>query len=244
LKKAINIVWFKRDLRFIDHEPLFLASQENIPVVLLYFFEPSVMNYADADVRHWRFIYESLQEMQSKLNGTAAKIHCFHSEVAPVFETLLKQYDVKTIFSYQEIGNKITFDRDIAMQSFFDKHQILWKQSQMHGVIRRLKSRSNWDKLWEQVMRDIPKKMDLNSLIIENLDASFYAEIKGEELPTEITTRNENFQKGGEYWAWRYLDSFVKERYVNYSKHISKPALSRKGCSRLSPYLTYGNISM
>jgi deoxyribodipyrimidine photolyase len=43
---------------------------------------------------------------------------------------------------------------------------------------------------------------------------------------------------------WRYLDSFVKERYVNYSKHISKPALSRKGCSRLSPYLTYGNISM
>ncbi|HSN48673.1 MAG TPA: FAD-binding domain-containing protein, partial [Flavobacterium sp.] len=26
--------------------------------------------------------------------------------------------------------------------------------------------------------------------------------------------------------------------------HISKPALSRKGCSRLSPYLAYGNISM
>ncbi len=244
MKKAINIVWFKRDLRFIDHEPLFLASQENIPVVMLYFFEPSVMNYDDSDVRHWRFIYESLQEMQSKLNGTAAKIHCFHKEVAPVFEALLKQYDVQTIFSYQEIGNKITFDRDIAMQSFFDKHQILWKQSQMHGVIRRLKTRSNWDKRWEQVMRDVPKKMDLNSLIVENLDASFYAETKGEELPTAITTRNENFQKGGEYWAWRYLDSFVKERYVNYSKHISKPALSRKGCSRLSPYLTYGNISM
>lgn len=244
MKKAINIVWFKRDLRFIDHEPLFLAGQENIPVVLLYFFEPSVMNYDDSDVRHWRFIYESLQEMQSKLNGTAAKIHCFHSEVSPVFEALIKQYDVQTIFSYQEIGNKITFDRDIAMQSFFDKHQILWKQSQMHGVIRRLKTRSNWDKRWEQVMRDVPKKMDLNSLIIENLDASFYAEIKGAELPTAITTRNENFQKGGEYWAWRYLDSFVKERYVNYSKHISKPALSRKGCSRLSPYLTYGNISM
>lgn len=36
----------------------------------------------------------------------------------------------------------------------------------------------------------------------------------------------------------------MKERYVNYSKHISKPALSRKGCSRISPYLSYGNISM
>jgi deoxyribodipyrimidine photo-lyase len=40
------------------------------------------------------------------------------------------------------------------------------------------------------------------------------------------------------------MDGFLKERHVNYSKHISKPLLSRKGCSRLSPYLTYGNISM
>jgi deoxyribodipyrimidine photo-lyase len=66
---------------------------------------------------------------------------------------------------------------------------------------------------------------------------------QGENLPENIVNRNKNFQQG-EHLAWRYLDSFVKERYVNYSKHISKPALSRKGCSRLSPYLTYGNISM
>ena len=71
-----------------------------------------------------------------------------------------------------------------------------------------------------------------------------YKQVKGEELNIEITTRNKNFQEGGEYWAWRYLENFLKERHVNYSKHISKPLLSRKGCSRLSPYITYGNISM
>ncbi|MCC6702451.1 MAG: FAD-binding domain-containing protein, partial [Fluviicola sp.] len=59
-----------------------------------------------------------------------------------------------------------------------------------------------------------------------------------------ITSPAEGFQKGGETLAWRYLKSFLNERSVNYSKHISKPLLSRKGCSRLSPYLTYGNISM
>ena len=63
-------------------------------------------------------------------------------------------------------------------------------------------------------------------------------------MPAEITTRNKNFQEGGEYWAWRYLNNFIQERHVNYSKHISKPLLSRTGCSRLSPYLAYGNISM
>ncbi len=237
-------MWFKRDLRFVDHEPLFFAQQEDIPILLLYFFEPSVMSYDDSDVRHWRFIYESIQEMQPKLTTVSTQLYVFHNEVLNVFEELVKEYEIKVVFSHQEIGNKVTFDRDITMQSFFDAHQIHWKQSQMHGVIRRLKSRSNWDKRWEQVMRDVPKIIDLTELKFESLAPHFYDEVKGSELPKEITTRNENFQQGGEYWAWRYLSSFVKERYVNYSKHISKPSLSRKGCSRLSPYLTYGNISM
>lgn len=243
-KKAVNIIWFKRDLRFTDHEPLFLAQKGNILVLLLYFFEPSVMSYDDSDVRHWRFIYESIQEMQSKLQSVGTQIYFFHNEVQAVFEELIKVYEVKTVFSHQEIGNKLTFDRDIAMQSFFDTHNISWKQSQMHGVIRRLKSRKDWDKQWEQVMRAVPKMIDLNTITFQNLDADFYQKVRGIELPKAITIRNDNFQKGGEYWAWRYLDSFAKERHVNYSKHISKPELSRKGCSRLSPYLTYGNISM
>jgi len=243
-KKAINIVWFKRDLRFTDHEPLFLAQKEEIPVLLIYFFEPSVMNYHDSDVRHWRFIYESLQEMQTRLQSVGTKIYFFHNEVQLVFEELIKIYDIKTVFSHQEIGNKITFDRDIAMQKFFDNYDIQWKQSQMHGIIRKLKSRSDWDKRWEKVMRTEPKMIDVNSFQFENLEENLYQFLKGDELSKEIITRNENFQQGGEYWAWRYLDSFAKLRHVNYSKHISKPHLSRTGCSRLSPYLTYGNISM
>ena len=243
-KKPINIVWFKRDLRFIDHEPLFMANQEKFPILLLYFFEPSVMSYEDSDVRHWRFIYESLQEMQSKLNAVSGKIYFFHNEVQSVFKGLLNEYSIQRVFSHQEIGNKITFDRDIAMQVFFKENKIDWKQSQMHGVIRKLKSRIDWDKRWEKVMRDIPKMIELNALSLEDLEINLYNELKGSALPKEIRTRNENFQQGGEYWAWRYLDSFVKDRYVNYSKHISKPSLSRKSCSRLSPYLTYGNLSM
>lgn len=243
-KKKVNIIWFKRDLRFTDHEPLYLAQQENIPVLLIYFFEPSVMAYDDSDVRHWRFIYESLQEMQSKITTHGAQIYYFHNEVQTVFEQLCSLYEIKTVFSHQEIGNKITFDRDIAMQSFFNAHQILWKESQLHGVIRKLKSRQYWEKRWETIMRAPPKMIDLNAFKIENLDADFYQKLKGKALSKDITERNKNFQQGGEYWAWRYLDSFAKQRHVNYSKHISKPGLSRKGCSRLSPYLAYGNISM
>jgi deoxyribodipyrimidine photolyase len=67
--QAINIVWFKRDLRFTDHEPLYFARQSNLPMLLVYIFEPSVMAYPDSAIRHWRFVYESLVEMKEKLKS-------------------------------------------------------------------------------------------------------------------------------------------------------------------------------
>jgi deoxyribodipyrimidine photo-lyase len=243
-KPSINIVWFKRDLRFIDHAPLFHAQQSDVPMLLVYCFEPSVMAYDDSDVRHWRFVYQSLQEMQSKLKQKNVQLYIFHDEVLSIFNHLHQHFTICSIFSHQEIGNRITYDRDLAVKAFSDINGIVWQEYQMHGVIRKLKSRKLWEKRWHITMRDSPKYINNDNWHTITLDDAFYNAIRGVDLDNAIITVNKNFQRGGEHYAWLYLDSFIKERYINYSKHISKPELSRKGCSRLSPYLTYGNISM
>jgi deoxyribodipyrimidine photo-lyase len=243
-KPAINIVWYKRDIRFTDHEPLYMATQESLPVLLIYFFEPTVMAYDDSDTRHWRFVYESLQELQTKLEDKNAQIYFFHNEVEKVFETLVHNFDIQNIFSHQEVGNKITYDRDIAMQAFCKQHKIVWQEFQLNGVVRKLKSRSKWQEKWQTHMTTPVKLIDETFSNFAILDSTIYENLKGKPLPIDITIRNKNFQEGGESLAWRYLDSFVKERHMNYSKHISKPSLSRKSCARISPYLSYGNISM
>lgn len=231
-------------MRLIDHEPLFHALQQPLPVLLLYIFEPSVMTYDDSDERHWRFVFESIQDVQKRLTPKQFQLYYCHDEVENVFSKLASTFDIHSVFSHQEVGNKLTFDRDLHMQGFFQKHSIIWKEYQLHGVIRKLKSRKDWDKRWTQQMTAVPKIINESQWNFLHLDDEFYNEIKGDSLDESITQRNKNFQQGGEYWAWRYLDNFIKERHINYSKHISKPLLSRTGCSRLSPYLTYGNISM
>lgn len=243
-KSSINVVWFKRDLRFTDHEPLFYAQKESLPILFLYCFEPAVMSYPDSDTRHWRFVYESLQEMKMKVEEVQGQLHIFHNEALNVFNELAKHYHIQTIFSHEEIGNQVTYKRDIAMQSFCKSNAINWKEYQLHGVIRKLKSRKNWQASWKKKMTELPKLVQEDNWNILKLPDEIFIPIKGEPLPVDVTTSNKNFQQGGESLAWRYMDSFIKERYLNYSKHISKPALSRKGCSRLSPYLAYGNISM
>ncbi len=244
MKQEIVIVWFKRDLRFTDHEPLYYAQKQNLPLLLVYCFEPSVMSYDDSDVRHWRFVHQSLQEMQYKLADLNSQVYVFHDEVKTVFEKLTELYHIQKIFSHQETGNKVTYDRDINIQQFCLENSIKWEEYQQNGVVRKLKSRQVWDQLWKQKMQEAPKFVDEVDWNFLKLDEGFYNINKGAELNAEITTNNKVFQPGGETNAWKYLQSFLKERYVNYSKHISKPQLSRRGCSRISPYLSYGNISM
>jgi deoxyribodipyrimidine photo-lyase len=102
-KSPINIVWFKRDLRFTDHEPLYRALDAGIPTLLVYFFEPSLIAFPDSDVRHWRFVHESLVEMKGRLEDRNGHLYLFHSEVLPVFQALSSSYDIQTIYSHEEI---------------------------------------------------------------------------------------------------------------------------------------------
>ena len=51
-------------------------------------------------------------------------------------------------------------------------------------------------------------------------------------------------QGGGESTAAQTLESFFAERGQDYHRAISKPGPSRIHCSRLSPYLAWGNLSI
>jgi deoxyribodipyrimidine photo-lyase len=243
-KQKINIVWFKRDLRITDHAPLCAAQQAGIPFLMLYCFEPSVMGYEDSDPRHWRFVYQSLQDMQSKFDSKNVRITVLHHEVLPVLDVIAEQYQIASLFSHEEIGNFLTYKRDIAVANWCESAQITWKEFPTNGVVRKLKNRKNWQKRWEQTHTSMPVLVTETDWDVCVLEPSLLNDVQGPPLPKAITDVNKNFQPGGETHAWQYLDGFLKERHVNYSKQISKPLGSRKSCSRISPYLSYGNISM
>jgi deoxyribodipyrimidine photo-lyase len=161
-----------------------------------------------------------------------------------VFEKLAQHFDILAIYSYAETGLKITYDRDKAVQKFCKQHTITWLEFDYAGVKRRLSNRKNWNIHWYATMSEPQHQADLTKLNFFTLGIEIYSLLKGNDLPMEVTTVNKNFQAGGETFAWRYLHSFLSTRVENYNKSLSKPLLSRTGCSRLSPYLAWGNLSV
>jgi deoxyribodipyrimidine photo-lyase len=244
IKPIINIVWFKRDLRLADHKPLQLAVEAGLPILLLYCFEPSLMQYGDSDPRHWRFVYQSLQQIQQQLAPNKATIEIVHANALVAFETIAVHYQIQHIFSHEETGNKPSFDRDKAIKIFCRLKQITWIETPTNGIIRGLQTRKDFSKHWHEVMFARVFDIDLAAIKTISIKGLLPGIENDQKLFQSIFDYNPVFQPGGEINANAYLQSFLYERKSNYNRHISKPLESRRSCSRLSTYLTWGNISM
>ncbi len=110
-KQSINIVWIKRDLRTQDHTALQAAEQAGIPYLIVYFFEPTLIHSPDTSERHLQFRYHSILALNKKLAKYNRGVTLFYAEAIQALSEILEQYQIQTIFSYQESGTQITYDR-------------------------------------------------------------------------------------------------------------------------------------
>lgn len=237
-KPPINIVWLKRDLRTQDQLPLHQAEEWNISYLVVYIMEPSVIEHPDTSIRHLQFIYQSIQRINER---HLIPIYLLYGEAPFIFSTIMTQFNVKHLLSYQESGTQITWNRDKKIQTICNKRNVQWIEYQRDGIIRGIKNRQDWDKQWYRTM---------HQPIIENrfthkLQINYIHDFEiPEELKHLLCTYPEAYQPPGERFAWQYLKSFVQIRGFNYYKNISNPSSSRTSCSRISPYLAWGNISI
>lgn len=238
----LALLWFKRDLRLLDHAALQAAAQCGLPIHLMYVFEPSVRAYPDWDWRHWQFVYHSLLDLNQRLQPQH-RIHFYYGEVKEVFLFLQQHYTIRYVFSYEEIGNGLTYQRDQTMALYFKEQHILWNQFPTNAVKRRLSSRAHWPTLWEERMNADVIETPLDSFTSVDVELPFELELP-EALKQTLEVYPKVFQPAGETYAHRYLNSFLKGRYKGYSKAISKPVAARSTCSRLSVYLAWGTISL
>jgi deoxyribodipyrimidine photo-lyase len=98
IKKSLNVVWLKRDLRTSDHAGFYGAEKLGEDYIVVYLFEPKQINYPDYSSRHQHFIFNSIIEMNKNLISFNRKVHIFHADADVFFEFLSEKYEVDTVF--------------------------------------------------------------------------------------------------------------------------------------------------
>ncbi len=93
-KQKVNLVWFKRDLRLSDHQPLANAIASDLPCILIYNFEPLLLEDPHYSLRHWRFVAQSLKDINQQLEKYNAEIAIYNQEMITLLETLSEDFDI------------------------------------------------------------------------------------------------------------------------------------------------------
>ena len=240
-RKSINIVWLKRDIRTIDHEALHIAELNKLPYLPIYIFDSNLIKHPDTSDRHLQFIYHSIIDINRKLSAYNKEVEIFYGKSENVFKELQSKFDIQNIYSYRESGIKLSWERDIIVKNFCKKNSISWTEFQRDGILRGIKNRKNWNKNWhiEMHKKIIENKYEKQEKIIFKNKFSLPKSIEN-----KLKVINDSFQPAGESVAWKYLNSFKNGRVKRYAFDISKPEKSRISCSRLSPYISWGNLNI
>ncbi len=240
---TVHLLWFKRDLRLRDHAPLAEVIRQGHPTILLYVFEPSLVQDPHYDLRHWRFVWESLQDMKAALAAFDIPLLIAFREVIPLLEDLQQHFVLKELLSYEETGLMSTFQRDISVKKWCRQQGLRWREFQSNGVQRGRHDRRGWTEALMRHHEAAEDQVALAQFPRIALPESMESLLDNSAIPAAWQRPHPQFQPGGERAAWKYLHSFLERRHVTYHQHISKPEASRTACGRISPYLAWGNLS-
>jgi deoxyribodipyrimidine photo-lyase len=247
MKKTINIVWLKRDVRLNDHLPLHKALLEGSPILLVYCFEAPLLDMPLYSKRHWKFVVEGLRDMHLQLrNQHPQNVQVIQGNFITFLKACQSQFNIKGLYSSQESGIQWTFDRDKAVKKFLRSEQIPWREYSTEGIRRAIFNRKDWFENWFDYMHAPIPETDYTKATFVSIPDELKKTFDATNFTKQFTSSKQDvlFQKGGERLGLKILKSFLEGRYERYPYHISKPLESRKSCSRLSPYLAWGHISL
>lgn len=240
-----HLIWFKRDLRLQDHPALQAASKEAASIFCFYVFEPSLLEDPHYETRHFRFIVQSLEDLSQRLGAFGHKLWVFWTEIEPLLQAFKQDFGQFRLFSHEEIGLAKSFQRDLQVKQWCQQQGILWLEFPQFAVQRGTQGRFGWRRFADHFFAQPLAQVDLSQLrptpLVPEAQAQNYL---CRALPKSWLQKPASFQAGGETAAWQRVDQFFRHHLCHYAHHISQPEASLQSCSRLSPYLAWGNLSL
>ena len=244
------------------------------PCMILYLYEPDQLSEKTVHGSHVAFVNEGLVDLDLRLSGRESiasdkiDVYCHrfecitvcHAGAAFTLRTLHQQRPIHQILCHMETSHLKSFARDKAVRRWCRANNVPIKEFNQTGVTRCLSNRddfsANLNRFLDQPMPVTPSSEQLGDVRRRLLDVEAEGiQLHGmcrlplnpadmQEIPAEHNHDRANRQYGGECKALDMLQSFLSHRGANYSSGISSPNTSWTTGSRLSPYLTWGFISL
>ena len=233
-----KIVWFRYDLRLEDNQA-FIEATKNGNVLPIFIFDKNYYKLDTSSSFHLKFCEDSLKDLnQSLKNLYNSKINIYYGDTTEILKNISKKFNISEIYSHHVFKNNYLSKIDGKISKFFKECNIQWYLFNQFGIQLGKRDRYRWSYNWNKFINQPVLEKRVNCNFIIDPDHNKNCAISTNFIDDKL------IQEGGRKNALKLLSSFLDNRSDNYQKEMSSPITGEKSCSRLSPYITYGNISL
>ena len=226
-------MWFRYDLRVEDNQALFSAldNQVCLPIFIL---DEDFLKLQTTSEFHLSFLKDSLENLNYNLKKKFnTKLNLYEGKTIEILNHLIGKFKINNIYSNRIFKGGYFTKLDKDVDSFLNQKGINWSQKNQFGIQLENRIRGKWSKDWHRFMTDP---------ITSNIENNNFSKDDSAEL--NFIPYSACVQKGGEDEAHNCLNTFLNRRHKNYSQKMSSPITAEYSCSRLSPHITFGTISI
>ena len=230
-----DVVIFHRNLRIEDNAALYNASL-NQDYFSLFVFDKEYWSQADRSINQLKFALDSLTELETKLKKVNVNLYVFEGNLKDLANYLNKSHSNITLHINHTTETEY-FSKNLRKLAEADLLNLISYKD--FGIQITKQNRDLWARDWQLHMKT--KTFDV-PLVNKNLNTL--------DLPTFSKFQNNlngscpHTQKGGTNSGIDLLRSFLEKRCKGYSKKMSSPSEAAYACSRLSPHIAFGTLSM
>jgi deoxyribodipyrimidine photo-lyase len=241
MKKAINIFWFRRDLRLDDNKGLFEALNGELPVLPIFIFDTEILNKLQKQDARVTFIYETLQNMKQILqNDYQSDIALYYGKPMDVYKWLTEKYAIQTVYTNHDY-EPYAIKRDQQINEYLNQQNIGFKTYKDQVIFEKdeiVKSDGTPYVVYTPYMKQW--KTHFKNSTLEHYDS----ESNLPKFVKHLNVVNYSLSEMGFQTSSQKIKPYTlnSDLIKNYEATRNDPALD--ATSRLGPHLRFGTVSI
>jgi deoxyribodipyrimidine photo-lyase len=240
-RTAVNIFWFRRDLRLDDNTALYHALKTRENVLPLFIFNPDILEGIEfSPSERFNFIYKTLLEVKGKLEKIGSSLVVKFGKPTDVFKNLLSQYHICSVYTNRDYEPYSTY-QDLYVERFLKINKIDFFSYKDHVIFEKdelVKPDGKPYTVFTAYKNKFIEKF--NNEMVHSLDTAPYFHNFIRTKPFSIPTCEElGFTKQDITFPPKKLSQRLLEDYSSLKDYPSKNATSK-----LSVHLRFGTVSI
>jgi len=241
IRPAINIFWFRRDLRLNDNHGLFLALKDEFPVLPLFIFDKEILRQLPSFDNRVNALFNETGRLNSELEHYGSSLKTMYGEILKCFHVLSDEFDIGTVYTNHDyepyslqrdnVTGQFLLKKGIRLisvkdQVIFETNEVVKNDGNPYLVFTPYMNKWKNRRKSLSSFPQYPSEQKLNNLYKTN-------------RITPVSLTEMGFKKATVNIPERRID---REKILNYHETRDFPAL--EGTTKLGFHLRFGTISI